>query len=177
MKVLWGVLVFLVTAVLAGVRIYLWVIFNINCGGHMVLAGNANNVDLARQEMELVVKYAKDHDMTSGYTSVLYNAPDEDMGFWFKNMSASLDELRRVKPETTELEKSNLLIKLKETLVNHDGKVNIPAGVSVFPNNTFFAVVEGITFGPVVLCFIIFWKKIDEGRKRFEEEEKRYNTP
>ena len=126
----------------AGIRSYYDITFGIDCGGHIERAGSANSIDLARQEMEVVVKYAENHGVMSGYTSVLYNTPDEDLGFWFNNMKASLEELGRVKPTTSELEKSNLLIKLRESLMHHGNKstdLTIPEGITVFPHNTAFA--------------------------------------
>src|ERR1035437_6788024 len=120
MKALIGIVICIPFLLWSGVRIYRNVCFGIDCGGHMERAGSANSVELARQELETVVKYAEKHHMRSGYTSVFYNTPNEDVGFWYTNMKASLDELRKVNNESTPLEKSNLLIKLRESLLHHN---------------------------------------------------------
>src|SRR6185369_10756227 len=117
--------------------------FSINCDGHMVRAGTANSIELAKQEMEVIVKYAEDHHMTSGYTSVLYNSPSEDVGYWYNNMKSSRDELNKLKPDASDLEKSNMLIKLRESVVHHHGdgvSTTAPSGIEIFPNNVGYAV-------------------------------------
>ncbi len=119
-------------------RVYKYVIFNIECGGHMKRAADANTVEMATQEMETVMAYLERGGMTRGYTSVLYRTPDEDVGFWYQNMKASLAELKSVKSDATSLEKSNILMKLRETLLDEDRctGVTVPAGISVYPHNT-----------------------------------------
>ncbi len=125
----------------AVIRVILYYSFSIHCGGHMELAGSANSIELAKQEMGLVVKFAVDNQMTSGYTSVFFNTPDEDVGFWYSNMKSSLEELEAINPDASNLEKSNVLIKLRETVAHHskDGtRITVPEGISVFPNNVGF---------------------------------------
>ncbi len=34
--------------------------------------------------------------MTSGYTSILWQTPDEDIGFWYTNLKASQQELQNL---------------------------------------------------------------------------------
>lgn len=77
--------------------------------------------------------------LTTGYTSILYRTPDEDVGFWYTNIKSSITELERMAPSATQLERSNLLMKLRETLLDQGGsgktKVTIPRGIIVYPNN------------------------------------------
>ena len=72
----------------------------------------------------------------------------EDVGFWYQNLKASLGELDQVSLTASQLEKSNLLIKLRETLLDQ-GKEGIsitsPDGISRFPLNTAYAI-AGIIF-------------------------------
>jgi hypothetical protein len=91
--------------------------------------------------MEIVVKYLEDHKMTTGYTSILWNSPGEDMGFFYKNMKTSLEELQSIKENSSQLEKSNVLMKLRETLTEqgkNSESIVVPKGVSRFPNNTLY---------------------------------------
>ena len=124
-----------------GFRIYNSVAYNIDCGGHIKRAADANTVELATQEMKTVVAYLEARGMTSGYTSVLYQTPDEDVGFWYQNLKASLGELEKITPQTTQLERSNILIKLRETLLDQGQSVVVtqPNGISVYPNNVAYA--------------------------------------
>jgi hypothetical protein len=132
----------------AGLRAYKAIVFDIECKGHMNRAADANTVELARQEMEIVVNYLEKNGMTNGYTSVLFRTPNEDVGFFYKNMKASLAELKSLKPDATPLEKSNLLMKLRETLST------VPPGIEVFPYNAAYAI-SGIILGIFAIIGII----------------------
>jgi hypothetical protein len=78
--------------------------------------------------------------MTSGYTSILWQTPDEDIGFWYTNLKASQQELQNLQSNSA-LEKTNVLIKLRETLldVGERTRVTEPEGLSVYPNNKLWA--------------------------------------
>lgn len=142
-------------------RIIGMVDFKVGCGGHMKRAADANSVELAIQEMRTVVNYAEKKGLTSGYTSFFsfYQAPEKDIGFWYKNMKTSLEELESVKPGATSLEKSNILIKLRETLLDNgkDGdSLTVPSGISIYPRNVsylFMFVIGVIFFGVGVLFY------------------------
>lgn len=117
------------------VRTIAYIQYDRNCGGHLKRAADANTVELARTELETSLKYLEANNMTSGYTSVFYTTPDEDIGFWYTNLNASLGELNAVRAEASPLERSNLLMKLRETLLDKD-KINDPTGISIYPHNT-----------------------------------------
>lgn len=112
--------------------------FDRNVEGHLKRAADANTVELAYKELAGVLAYLEQTGMTSGYTSIFWRTPDEDIGFWYQNLTASIGELRKVPRDATQLEKSNILIKLRETLVDHGQslKVTVPEGASIFPSNT-----------------------------------------
>jgi hypothetical protein len=161
MKAFAGVLLCLPFVAWAVVRIVLYILFGIYCGGHMERAGHANSIELARQEMAAVVKYAEEKGLTEGYTSILYRTPDADVGFWYNNMKTSLNELQNVKADASDLEKSNILIKLRETVCAHgksDEHIVVPAGISVFPNNVIFCF-WGVLSGIVAIggCVLLVW--------------------
>jgi len=147
-----------------GSRVYKSVIFDIECEGHMKRAADANTVEMAVKEMETVVAYQESRGMTQGYTSVLYRTPDEDVGFWYQNMKASLSELKSVAPEATLLEKSNVLMKLRETLID-EGKrtqVTVPSGISIYPRNTAYAFFGIISLLILIIGLIIVRVKFDD---------------
>src|SRR5512146_3192624 len=115
------------------VRTYSVIVFDQQCEGFLKRASDANTVEMARAELEQAIAYAERHDLTSGYTSVLYRTPDEDVGFWYRNLVASRAELARVSESTTQLERTNVLMKLRETLLDSGAKgvaVTVPAGIS-----------------------------------------------
>ncbi len=139
MKKVIGILLILPFLVWGGVRSWEAAItFRIECGGHMMNAANANSIDLAKQEMGEVMTYIESHHLQPGFTSTVYNTPDEDVGFWISNMRSSFEELKQIKPEVTSLERSNVLLKLRETLTHttkNSSGINVPDGISIYPNN------------------------------------------
>lgn len=133
-----GVIIFLIWAV---VRVASYISFDINCEGHLKRAADANTVELAKQEMEtVVIEYLEKNNMTTGYTSILWNTPDEDIDFWYRNLKSSLQELNNISPEATQLEKTNVLMKLRETLLDQGQSTTVtaPMGISIFPHNALF---------------------------------------
>lgn len=125
--------------------------FKQDCGGYLARAANANTVELAIRELARALEYIERNDLTEGYTSVIYRTPDEDIGYWHDNLIASLTELQEIKPDASSLERSNVLMKLRETLMDQGGQgdhLTIPEGISVYPNNSAFAwwgTVSGLT--------------------------------
>jgi len=146
-----GIVLCVPFATWAIIRVCCYILFSINCGDHMERAGTANSIDLAKTELRYVVDYAKSHNLTDGYTSVLYNRPTEDIAFWFNNMQTSLNELENVKPTATELEKSNILIKLRETVHSKDNSAHYPWGLEIYPHNIAMAIFGFIS---LILSFI-----------------------
>lgn len=117
------------------------IVFDKYCGGHLKRAADATNFELAGAELQKALAYADQERLTVGYTSILYQTPDEDVGFWYNNLRAALAEVQNIRV-ITPLERSNLLMKLRETLVDqteYGVEVTCPDGISVYPNNTVFA--------------------------------------
>ena len=145
-----------------GVRAYKHhVTFTQECGGHLERAAHANTIPLAKKEIDIVLKYAEDNGLTKGYTSVVYNTPDEDVEFWYQNLVAAQKELAGLEEkQVTAMEQSNVLLKLRESLRTNSGGSSdniIPDGISIYPNNTAYfwwctitvlwGVVWGLVFG------------------------------
>ena len=109
-----------------------------NCTGYLKRAADANTVETAREQLQKSIQYLEANGLTKGYTSVLWKTPDEDIEFWYKNLKASENELSRVDSTASILERTNLLMKLKETLMDSGEKndrVTVPEGLSRYPNN------------------------------------------
>lgn len=135
------VLFILLFCVWAGIRIVAAIQFDRNCGGYLKRAADANTVELAKKQLKVSLDYMEREGLTTGYTSVLYRTPDEDVGFWYTNIKSSLTELEQMNPNATQLERSNLLMKLRETLLD-EGKntsITVPSGISIYPNNVAMA--------------------------------------
>jgi hypothetical protein len=100
-----------------------------------------NTIELANQELTKALDYLEANNLTSGYTSIIWQTPDEDIEFWYKNLKASQNELQKLVSNSA-LERTNVLIKLRETLldVGEKTKVTVPKGLAVYPNNTLWAI-------------------------------------
>jgi len=124
-----------------GTRIVLSTNFDHNCGSYIKKAVNSETVELAIKNLEVAVKYAEDNNLTSGYTSVMYNTPDEDIGLWYENLVESLEKLKAVTEETSQPEKDNILMELRKILLDGGQETNVtaPFGASIYPVNTFYA--------------------------------------
>lgn len=133
--------------------------FNQNCGGHLKRAADANTVEIAKEELKTAIDYMEAQNLTNGYTSVIYNTPDEDVSFWYNNIKQSYIELESLSDSTSALEKSNMLIKLRETLLDHGDKsdsVTMPNGISRHPNTALFGILGFISI-IIFLTFAIGW--------------------
>lgn len=156
-----SLILFLVLLSLAGgVRVYQNYLFNVNCSGYLKRAANANSVPLAKTQLEKAIKYLEKHDMTSGNTAVFFPTPASDVEFFFANISTSLHELQTLPENAPLLESSNVLMKLRETLIEHKEsgeELNMPSSLAVFPYNKFWLAIW-ITSGVIVavLSMLVF---------------------
>lgn len=169
MKALWASLAVVFTLVFlawAGARIIKDIHFEQDCSGYLKRAADANTVELAEKNLKIAVEYLERNAMTSGYTSLIYRTPDEDLGFWYQNLNSSLEELRAVKPEATQLERTNVLMKLRETLLDNgkEGtKTTYPSGIGIFPSNTAYAL-WGCISSIIAAMFWLFFVFNDDKR-------------
>lgn len=119
--------------------------FDQQCGGYLEQAANANTVELAKERLDIAIKYIEDHNLTTGYTSVLWKTEDENLEFWYRNIKACRNELEEAM-DLSQLEKSNVLMKVRESLKESKGesgdKVIIPAGISRYPDNLLWGVLR-----------------------------------
>jgi hypothetical protein len=142
----------------AGARIVADINFGRNCEGYLKRAADANTIGLAIENIEVAIKYAENNNLKSGYTSIVFRTPDEDIGFWYTNLTASLMELRAVGSETSRLERTNILMKLRETILDQgqSTSVTIPSGISIYPSNGFYAMWAWFSFILAVVFWILF---------------------
>jgi len=135
-----------------------------NVTGYLKRAADANTIKLANEELTKSIKYLESKNLTTGYTSILWKTPDEDIDFWYRNLKASQSELSNLKSESA-LEKTNVLIKLRETLLDsgEKSKVTVPKGLAVYPNNKLWAF---LTLIAILAGFIGFMIPVIEADKK-----------
>ena len=140
--------------------------FDKNCAGHLKLAADANTVERARSELDIALKYLENHRLTNEHTSIFYTTPDEDLSFWYGNLTDSREELAKISPETSQLERTNVLMKLRETILDdkgeHGTEVTAPAGIEIYPNNARFWW-WGMVSGFLLLLFGGWWFLVSVG--------------
>jgi hypothetical protein len=157
-KILFGGFLMIPLFLIICLAIFWSVQFSTSIGGHMELAAHANSIEMAQSEMQKVVDTMELKGLTKGTTKIIFNYPEYSIDFWYNNMKSSLEQLKSLKPNTSELEKSNTLIKLRETLIKHGEKsdyVNVPEGISIFPYNVLFCIVGWIAGILAILGLII----------------------
>jgi len=161
MKAIIGTLLIIPLLLWGGLRIYKAIVYDIECGGHLKRAADANTVEIAHKELATVLVYLELNRMVEGYTSVLWKTPDEDVAFWYNNLKSAQTELEKVDDETTQLERTNVLMKLRETILDQGAEgqsVTEPSGISVFPNNGVWMLFGGIS--TLLMCVgigLILW--------------------
>lgn len=129
-----------------------------NCTGYLERAANASTVETAKEQLQKGIKYLEENNITSGYTSIFYQTPDEDIEYWYKNLKSSESELMKVDNTTSSLEKTNLLMKLRETLLDHNkngDSLTAPNGLSRYPNNQLWCVLFSVSSLIIVVLGII----------------------
>lgn len=133
-----------VFGVLVGIAFWVASIrFDQNCLGHLKRAADANTIEMAISELDIAITYLETVGDTTGYTSVLYNTPDEDIAFWYHNLVASRNELQMLPSDASPMERTNTLMKLRETLTDDGEKgtvVTRPAGIARYPYNLIYGI-------------------------------------
>ena len=90
--------------------------FDNGCAGHLYRASIASSTEVAAAELDTALEWAEAHDLTHGTTAIFYPSPGQDIGFWYQNLRGARDNLRQVSKSASPLERSNVLLKLRESL-------------------------------------------------------------
>lgn len=112
-----------------------------NCISYLEMAADANSVELAEKHLSSGIKYLEDNDLTHGNTKIFVYKPTKDIGLWYENLKSAQAQLLELKDkeDLTELEESNALMKLRETLLNSEGSVTHPSFISFYPSHVSWA--------------------------------------
>lgn len=140
--------------------------FTQKCEGYLKNAADASTPDLAIQRLDKAIEYVEKNNLTSGYTSIVYETEDENIEFWYNNMIACRDELVNCK-NSTQLEQTNVLIKVRESLIDEGSSgqfngytdVTLPEGISRYPHNLLFLILNCISFILLLIGFLSFVSK------------------
>ena len=155
--------VFLAWAVIRIVASYQ---FSVGCGQYLQRAATANSISLASSNLDNAISYLESRNLTSGQVSIFLKQPMNDITYWYSNLKSAQTELKNMKPDATQLEVSNELMKIKETLMTSDSrgeKLITPEGIEIYPYNAllfWISAISGIL--AVVLWIWLMPKSIRE---------------
>lgn len=133
--------------------------FDQNCGQYLKRSADANSIEMAKEELGIAISYAESHGLTEGTVSIFLHQPKNDIGYWYRNMKEAYKELEEVPEDTSRMEKTNILMKLRETLTDEGEsgvEVTIPDGISIYPYNVSYFWWSIVSF--VAMCiFGLLW--------------------
>ena len=106
--------------------------FNAQCSDYLKLSADANNLEIAEKHLSKAIDYLERKNLTSGYNKVFFYYPKNDIGLWYENLKSTQLQLQETikKSNYTELEESNMLMKLRETIID-DQHLTLPMGISI----------------------------------------------
>lgn len=131
-----------------------WIDWNIKISGHLLRASSASTTEAANEELITALTEVERRNLTTGSTHLFWPTPATDIGYWYRNLKAAQAELASLPEETSNLERTNILLKLRETIMTHSEKphVLIPEAIYVYPNRlgyflwcTVFGIVMAVT--------------------------------
>lgn len=130
--IIFAIVLFVLPCIFWGYSIVKGVQFSANCGDYLELAADSNNIDLAEKHLSTAISYLESHGLTHGYTKIFIYKPTNDIGLWYENLKTAQTQLQEMQAsEYTELEQSNMLMKLRETILDNDGMLTHPVGISM----------------------------------------------
>lgn len=145
----WGLtLITPIWAIVKGIQ------FNQDCGGYLKQAADANSVELAIDRLDKAIEYCEKHNLTDGYTSVLWRTETDNVEFWYQNLKTCKEELELCR-ESSQFEKTNVLMKVRESLTDNGEKGTVitkPNGISRYPNNTLYGIFMWLS---LIVMFIL----------------------
>lgn len=126
----------IIPIIVYGVGIVKSIQMDANCTSYLKMAADANDVKLAHKHLTSAIEYLERNRITSGDTNIFVYKPTNDIGLWYENLKSAQNQLAILceKEDLTELEESNALMKLRETLCDNEG-ITHPSCISFYPNH------------------------------------------
>lgn len=146
MKKLLAIILLLLGLIVPTILTVKQVKFDQGCEGYLKQAADANTPDLALERINHAIDYIESNGLTEGYTSIFWKTEDENIEFWYKNILACREELELVL-ESSQLEKTNVLMKVRESLTDNGEHVviTIPQGIHKYPHNGLWALLLSVS--------------------------------
>lgn len=131
------VILIIVPIIVYGAGIIKSVQFSANCTSYLKMAADANDVKLAYRHLTSAINYLENNNLTQGSTKIFIYKPTNDIGLWYENLKSAQLQLEDLsnREDLTELEESNALMKLRETLCDGEGSITHPLMLSLYPSH------------------------------------------
>lgn len=131
------VICIIIPLIVYGVAIVKVIQTDIDCVSYFELAADANSVEIAEKRLTKGIEYLEENNLIVGSTGIVFHRPTDDLGLWYENLKSAQVQLQELnsKEELTELEESNALMKLRETLLSSEGGVTHPTMISFYPSH------------------------------------------
>ncbi|MCL2487591.1 MAG: hypothetical protein FWE80_02795 [Oscillospiraceae bacterium] len=156
----------------AAVRIVRSMAFSFDCTAYIKRAADASTVEMAKTELLKAIQHAEQNNLTEGIISIILKNPENDIGFWYNNMKAAYTELDSLPEDAATLEKTNMLMKLRESLTdgNSDGGITVtaPDGISIYPHNVLYFWWGSLSFFAACVFWAIFAASFDRKNNKYK---------
>lgn len=130
------VILIIIPLIVYGAGIVKAIQMDANCINYLEMAADANSVDIANKHLTSAINYLEKNNITSGSTGIFIYRPTNDISLWYENLKSAQNQLIEAcaNDNLTELEESNILMKLRETLLDNEG-ITHPDMISMYPNH------------------------------------------
>lgn len=134
--------------------------FGANCRSYLKLAADANTIDVAEKHLSTAIEYIEKNNLDEGYTKIFVYRPTNDFGIWYENLKSAQTQLQDMQQrDYTDLEESNMLMKLRETLMDEGSGITHPDGAAMKENYTLMFWLNMLLWIPcwvigIILCFV-----------------------
>ena len=163
MRYLWFSLIALVCGMLVSTTAIKSLIFDINCESYLKSAADAPTVELAATELDIAINWFTEHYPTEGYSCFIFKKRDQDVGNWYRRLVAARSDLDTITEDSSGLERSNMLMKLRETLLdgsNTGDKVTLPLNIAIFPHQWLWSCLFFVGAFIGCICILILFGRL-----------------
>jgi hypothetical protein len=123
--------------------------FNVGCESYLKSASNDPSIELAKMDLDIALKYLEVNALTNGYSYIFVKNRQSDIGFWYNCLKTARMDLDSIPDDASGLETSNVLMKLRETILDNDGVIS-PLGIEWYPYQRL------MSFFMIIGLFLIF---------------------
>ena len=149
-----GLILIFVGMIGIGIPVIKKIRFDVGCGGYLKSAADAPIIKLAKGELDTALEYMTVHKLYKGHSHLIIPSRQADVGYWYLRIETARKDLDTITKDSTGLEKSNMLMKLRETLLDEGEsgtEVTLPPHIAIFPLQWFWIIC--MTFGTI--CTIL----------------------